>query len=227
MFKNCANIGCTANGTKTCALCQQSSYCSKLCQKQNWRKHKYDCQPPWESDDPEKDQKRIRCVKLYGQSTGGSAYEDIHLPSSHPVFENDPVPISLKIGYPLVIERIEPYKYLPRNPETDNQHATWLMIDPVTGFAPGTWRGGIGSVYVASPDQKPLTQAILAAIVDYVSDILDAFGGVNPGPNVQSHYDKARLEQYLVQHQEMQIDHPDNLEEWNKLLASGPLHMIQ
>lgn len=166
-------------------------------------------------------------MKLYGQSTGGSAYEDIHLPSSHPVFENDPVPISLKIGYPLVIERIEPYKYLPRNPETDNQHATWLMIDPVTGFAPGTWRGGIGSVYVASPDQKPLTQAILAAIVDYVSDILDAFGGVNPGPNVQSHYDKARLEQYLVQHQEMQIDHPDNLEEWNKLLASGPLHMIQ
>lgn len=96
---------------------------------------------------------------------------------------------------------------LPRGRDTDNQHATWLMIDPGSGFAPPAWQGGIGSVHVARPDRSPLTTEILAGIVDYVSDILDAFGERDPAPIVRRYYDRARLDRYLVQHKKMQVDY--------------------
>ncbi|MCJ1465049.1 hypothetical protein MMC07_003665 [Pseudocyphellaria aurata] len=147
------------------------------------------------SYNPRKEDEPIQCVTIYG---GDSSYEPIYLPSSHPIFQNAPLPISLRIGYPLVIQRL--VENTPRGQATDNQHATWLMIDPVSGFAPMAWQGGIGSVYVARPDRNPLTPAVLAAITDYVSLILDSFGELDPGQIAQKYYDKAGFERYLAQH---------------------------
>lgn len=65
---------------------------------------------------------------------------------------------------------------LPRGQETDNVHATWLNIDPVSGFAPEYWHGGIGDVVVAKADKSAMTPDELGGVVDYVSAILDAFG---------------------------------------------------
>lgn len=185
--------------------CRQSSYCSKDCQKKNWSKHKATCQPLSDSNDPNNEKEPIRCVKIYSQGDGGGRYEDVRLPFSHQMFQSDPLPVSLKFGYPLVMQRLVPN--LPRGQETDNQHATWLMIDPVTGFAPPQWQGGIGSVHVGRADRKPLTTEILAGITDYVSDILDQFGQEDAWQIVRRYYDRARLERYLVQHKNVQIEY--------------------
>lgn len=137
-------------------------------------------------------------MKIYGGGGGGGGrYEDVHLSSSHPVFQTDPLPISVQLGYPLVMHRIVPN--LARGVETDNVHATWLMIDPVSGFAPAAWQGGIGSVYVARPDRTPLTQAVLLGITDWLSFILDAFGEMPPEKIARIYYGKANLGRYLVQ----------------------------
>jgi hypothetical protein len=90
---------------------------------------------------------------------------------------------------------------LPRGPQTDNQHATWLNMDPESGFAPPEWQGGIGSVIVANGDGTPLNYETLGAIVDYVSDILDAFGD---GEVPRRKYNRRTLDQFLEQHLEMQ-----------------------
>ena len=84
----------------------------------------------------------------------------------------------------------------------DNQHATWLMIDPVTGFAPAEWQRGVGNVIVARADGGALDTATLGAVTDYVSDIVDAFGdGVGA---VQKYYSRARLDKYIADHLKMQ-----------------------
>lgn len=94
------------------------------------------------------------------------------------------------------------------------------MIDPVSGFAPPEWQNSIGSVYVARSDRKPLTSEILAAITDYVGEMLDVFGEENPEPIVRRYYDKARLERYFVQHKKMRSDYQAALRD---LQLSGDL----
>lgn len=89
---------------------------------------------------------------------------------------------------------------LPRGSATDNQHSTWLNIDPETGFAPEHWQGGIGEVIVASADGKPLSLDTLSAVTDYVSDILDVFGDGEGAPRRM--YSRAKLDAYIQNHTE-------------------------
>ena len=37
--ENCS----VAGPIKTCASCKSATYCSRECQRQHWKKHKYDC----------------------------------------------------------------------------------------------------------------------------------------------------------------------------------------
>jgi hypothetical protein len=41
--KQCTAPGCTNEGTKKCATCRVSYYCSKECQKKDWKAHKKKC----------------------------------------------------------------------------------------------------------------------------------------------------------------------------------------
>lgn len=83
---------------------------------------------------------------------------------------------------------------LPFGQETDNVHATWLNINPVDGFAPQYWQGGIGDVIVAKADRGALTPDELGGVVDYVSAILDAFG---EGAAPVGMYKRSRLYQFM------------------------------
>jgi len=85
---------------------------------------------------------------------------------------------------------------LPWGRQTDNQHATWLNIDPESGFAPREWQGGIGSVVVANADGTSLNSNTLSAIGNYVSGILDAFGN---GEVPRRKYNRRTLDQFLKQ----------------------------
>lgn len=205
-FKGCANPGCQAEGTKKCAACKNVSYCSKECQKANWTEHKSQCSPKPSASPND----LVECVKIYGGP--GGRYETVHLPRSDEIFRSPPLPITRKFKYPLVIKRL--HDRLPRGTETDNQHATWLMIDPVSGFAPPAWQGGIGHVYVARANFSPLTTDVLGAIVDYVSRILDQFG--ENKPNIQQFYDRARLGRFLASHKRDMEESQRIMEKYNQ-----------
>jgi hypothetical protein len=94
----------------------------------------------------------IRCVMIHG---GQLRYSRTTLKPTDIIFNSAPLPISTKIGYPLVMAR--KIDGLPFGQETDNVHATWLNINPVDGFAPQYWQGGIGNVVVAKADNSALT----------------------------------------------------------------------
>lgn len=139
---------------------------------------------------------------IHSVADGGMRYSAFLVPREDPIFKTMPVPISQKIGFPLLVQR--PEKKSVRGPPGDNQHATWLMIDPTTGFAPDEWQSGVGNVIVARADEKALDTATLGAITDYVSDILDAFGD---GAEVaQGYYNRGRLDKYIKGHLKMQLD---------------------
>lgn len=123
------------------------------------------------------------------------------------------MPISVAIGYPLLVQRVEKVRddWVPSThrggAEEDNTHATWLMIDPVTGFAPADWQGGVGNVIVVRADGERLDTGTLAAITDYISDILDAFGqGVGAA---RKYYSRTRLDKFIADHGKMQGQYKD------------------
>ena len=111
-------------------------------------------------------------------------------------FQTLPVPISQKIGFPLLVQR--PNEESAKGLRGDNQHATWLMIDPVTGFAPTELQGGVGNVIVARADRKSLDTATLGAVTDYICDIVEA--SENGVGAAQDYYNRGPLDLFIVDH---------------------------
>ena len=192
--KVCSNLGCLARPDQLntpCHHCNRVTYCSTLCENENWEDHKPNCHVKIEA---------VKVVKIHAQTGGGGRYSMSRLLSEDPTFTMKPVPISQKIGFPLIVRR--PTIESARGLLTDNQHATWLMIDPTTGFAPAEWQSGVGDVIVARADRQALETETLAAITDYISDILDAFG--NGLRAAQKYYSRDRLDKYIADHLKMQ-----------------------
>ena len=218
--RSCANNGCNKAGTSRCSACNAVWYCSRDCQKRDWRHHKRGCNPTTpasitsQNSDPTEPVRDITCVKILSRSEGGR-YEAITLPSTDPIFTFEPLPVTVRFGYPLVMKRT--YFNLERKPDTDNQHATWLNINPSTGLAADIWQHSIGSVIVANADQTPLKVSTLGAITDYISDILDEFGEGGPESVKRKYYGQRRrelLDEYIVRHEQMQADYQALLNEY-------------
>src|SRR5277367_2766422 len=113
-------LTCHQLGDKHCKDCKTAFYCSQACQKADWPFHKPACrfkQAHPASSEPQS----IPCVKIHSPHT---RYENITVPSTHPIFTSRALPITVKFGYPLVMARL--VENLPRGRQTDNQHATWL-----------------------------------------------------------------------------------------------------
>ncbi|KAJ5046771.1 uncharacterized protein L3040_003998 [Drepanopeziza brunnea f. sp. 'multigermtubi'] len=180
------------DSSKRCSACKVTRYCSHECQKKGWPLHKPVCKF-LQNHPPDSEPQEIEGVKIHSPHT---RYESVKLSSKHPVFGTKALPITVKFELPLVMYR--EMEGLPRGQETDNQHATWLNIDPQSGFAPPHWQGGIGTVVVASADGKPLTVATLSAVTDYVSLILDKFGDGAGAPTAM--YSRAKLDSFVARH---------------------------
>ena len=217
--RNLRKPWCTADGTKRCAGCKRVSYCSSTCQKQDWQSHKsayhksdskgskiskFKAAPKVCSNlgclaRPDQHE-TVKVVKIHAKLGGGGHYSSFSVPREDPIFNTKPVSILLKIAFPLLVWR--PTSESERGPLTDNQHATWLMIDPTTGFAPAEWQSVVGNALVAKADGESLETDTLGAITDYISDILDAFG--NGVGAAQKYYKKDRLDKYIADHLKMQ-----------------------
>jgi hypothetical protein len=210
-------------------------YCSRECQRSDWRsRHKLLCKTAslgstttseGSTSEPTEPVRDIPCVMLH--CTGdGRRYEDITVPSADPIFTFESIPLMERLGYPLVMRRT--HYNLHRSPDTDNQHATWLNINPSTGWAPDAWQHSIGNVIVANPDKTPLTSDTLAAITDYVSDILDVFGEEGAESVAERFYGPRRrelLDEYIADHEAEQARYRESMEEFYEGIRSGSLNV--
>ncbi|TVY48573.1 hypothetical protein LCER1_G008238 [Lachnellula cervina] len=185
-----------------CGNCNVTYYCDAACQRRDWSLHKTRCEflqthPQGPTAEPQSQAEAeaiaIPCILITASPT---SYAKTTLPPTHPVFATRALPITAKFGYPLVMARLK--ENLPQGHATDNPHATWLNIDPVTGFAPPSWQGGLGDVVVARANGTPLDVGTLSAITDYVSSILDWFGEGKGAPKRM--YSRASLDAYMREH---------------------------
>jgi hypothetical protein len=198
---SCTNPGCVAGGTKRCP-CKQASYCSLLCQKENWPAHKAACKRVTSSNDSS----TVPCVRLKAQSGGASGYEKATVSQDHSIFSTSPSSVTQKFGFPLLVQ--PPSTRPARVADNDNPHATWLMINPDNGLAPPEWQSAVGDCLVARADKKPLDIQTLAAITDYVSNIMNDFGDGMDGSAVAArYYSKAKLDKFMKGHLQMQSDY--------------------
>ncbi|KAJ6495263.1 hypothetical protein C8R45DRAFT_165522 [Mycena sanguinolenta] len=112
-------------------------------------------------------------------------FREIDLEAAHPIHTHGIVcPVSAQVGLPIVM-----YRHLKEDPldmdrdaGLDNQKATYLMIDPISGFAPPEWQMCVGSVTVMRKDGKLLTHESIETIWMYHDRILDLFGDNGSAP---------------------------------------------
>ncbi|KAH7114751.1 hypothetical protein B0J13DRAFT_460077, partial [Dactylonectria estremocensis] len=76
------------------------------------------------------------------------------IPTDHPVFSQDVPPVPGLIEVPLVLHRVGTRS--ANRADLDNQIATYLNINPVSGFPPPVWQSHVGTDVVARKDRKPL-----------------------------------------------------------------------
>ncbi|KAL9030139.1 MAG: hypothetical protein Q9196_001713 [Gyalolechia fulgens] len=130
------------------------------------------------------------------------SYEEVTIHPGDAIFAAAPAPITQKFGFPLVLRRSSTVH------DEDNMHATWLMISPDHGLAPPEWQRGVGDCLVARADKEPLDTSTLAAITDYVSDIMNAFSDdQEPSVIERRFYDRKKLDRFIREHVQMQQDY--------------------
>ncbi|KAK7039541.1 MYND-type domain-containing protein [Favolaschia claudopus] len=160
-----------------CSRCKTTIYCSQDCQKADWKLHKTRCSPPL----PEG---TVRGIIMRCEGDPGF-FDEVDLGPDHPIHTQGIVcPVSAQVGLPIVIYRHlkENPLDMRRDPELDNQRATYLMIDPESGFAPPEWQMCVGSVTVMRKDGKPLTRQSIETIWMYHDRLLDMFGDTGAPP---------------------------------------------
>ncbi|KAJ7640878.1 hypothetical protein DFH06DRAFT_1215498 [Mycena polygramma] len=180
MSSNCAKCSKPDNDQsfKCCSRCKNTVYCSQDCQKADWKSHKTVCSPPLPEGTV-----RGMIIACDADRRSGLGFTEIDLDKTHPIHTQGIVcPVSAKVGLPIVIYRHlkENPLSMRRDPGLDNQKATFLMIDPVSGFAPPEWQMCVGSVTVMRKDGKPLTQESMETIWMYHDHLLDLFGDGTP-----------------------------------------------
>ena len=85
-------------------------------------------------------------------------------------------PVSQKIGFPIQVFLERPDRHAEANPDYDNQALTYMMIDPVSGFAPPRYQSSVGNATLLRVDGKPLLKLHVEALWMFCSRVLDVFG---------------------------------------------------
>ena len=79
-----------------------------------------------------------------------------------------------KLKLPIVVIRHRPAGK-PAEVRFDNKPATWMMIEPISGFASQDWQSAVGTVTIARQDGKFFDVITCGILHEFNSLILDAF----------------------------------------------------
>lgn len=177
-----------------CSLCQKKTYYKYAYQAADWAQHKETCKSPyipqsrstsfsqteeaWIADSTLSSETgpAVECVKMSPTvDLDDLSWEPIYIPLSHAIFDSnrEPLPISARLGYPLVVY------WLPGNPDPKVPFCTWmslLTMNPTTGVPTLEPRQeGLGSIYLARKDRWTLSLETMWVILDRFLAIFRAF----------------------------------------------------
>ncbi|KAK6538194.1 hypothetical protein TWF694_011076 [Orbilia ellipsospora] len=184
--KYCAVCATAKKPIKRCGRCKEEYYCSKECQKIDWKNHKPVCGKPYTLG---------IVIHCFGdrQVYGKPHYQPVKVTLTNVIFSDpdtcDTSDIADRIGIPIFTAK------LPLNPEWmdveqagifkhshphDNQDATYLHIccDPKVqwdvqsgdigwAWCGMRWQRHVGSVLVVRQDKKPLTRLHMEILTSY------------------------------------------------------------
>ncbi|KAI0447258.1 hypothetical protein F4803DRAFT_363319 [Xylaria telfairii] len=122
------------------------------------------------------------------------------IPVDHTIFSQSVPPIPRLIEVPLVFYRVGTRS--TNRADLDNQIATYINIDAVSGFAPPEWQSSVGTVIVARKDKKPLLPHHLEGVWMYCNYILDIFGEGEGAPTQM--YNRRAFEEWWLSYCEEQ-----------------------
>ncbi len=112
----------------------------QACQKEAWKTHKRVCKPaPVDLLSASPPREPIAGVRVLGGNNRPFYPERTTVGSDHPVWTLGSIsPVSQVVDVPILIhrEREETDLAAPNDADLDNQSVTYLMIEPVRGFAP-------------------------------------------------------------------------------------------
>ena len=91
-------------------------------------------------------------------------------------------PVSTRLGFPLRVARVQPRSELQGGQPSDNQWATWMMIEATSGFAPPAWQSGVGPVVVWRPD-APVSADDMYRFHDCLSETLHRYSDGHGRPD--------------------------------------------
>ncbi|KLO16552.1 hypothetical protein SCHPADRAFT_937749 [Schizopora paradoxa] len=196
--KTCGKVGANVDSMKHC-VCKRDDavYCDTTCQIADRKNHKKECRKAYQalkkaakaseskvskSLDGAHSTQLVEAVDLLPHSNIPFVPEEVDIGSNHEIFSGGGYlsPVSKLIGLPILIYRHlhdhpQDYFHHSMKQQYDNQAATYLMIDPKTGFAPPEWQSGVGRVTVARLDKTPLCKEDLGNLWMYCDHILDYF----------------------------------------------------
>lgn len=83
-------------------------------------------------------------------------------------------PVSVRLGFPLRLTRVEPRSELRKRSDYDNQWATYLMIQVESGLAVDAWQSQVGPVVVWRPGSA-VSSDDMCLLNDFLSNLLDRY----------------------------------------------------
>ncbi|KAI0790987.1 hypothetical protein C8Q75DRAFT_758806 [Abortiporus biennis] len=207
----------TAN-LRRCSRCFIALYCDERCQREGWRTHKSICRPPTGAIPALPPTEAVQGVRLLGGYNGPFRPEVVMVNPDHPVWKTGTVSlVSQLIGVPLLIHREMKELPLgwPNDENKDNQSVTYLMIEPVRGFAPHRWQKNIGPVTVVRADQQPLTKVALEMIWMFCDSILEDFGDTRLPP--LDRYNATAFETFCEDYRDQYLQFPSRFRDFQNL----------
>ncbi|KAJ7280059.1 hypothetical protein C8J57DRAFT_119436 [Mycena rebaudengoi] len=127
------------------------------------------------------------------RTAGRGTFNATTIAKDDPIFALPTLPVSALLGCPLVMRRTGTTS--SNRADLDCQIATYLAINPRSGFAPAEWQSGVGTVIVARKDKKPLSMQHLEGFWMYNDAILDEFGN-GDGIRESQWYSRERYEDW-------------------------------
>lgn len=133
-------------------------------------------------DVPQEDLVQVVRLAASGEcDVPGGTWRVLLFPRSHSMFSRHGMqgnaPALAMCGVPIVVEQTQHRgsRKLRERPDYDCQFATWLMIDPKSGFAPDKWQSWVGPVVVYRPGGLDFGSDDINVLTQWVSTLLDYY----------------------------------------------------